>query len=63
LGSLVEACEVAEVMTFMLTRPRGVTIRNVVARPANFDLQGPKRGAFHLTHSPFSAVFVSDLGF
>jgi ribitol 2-dehydrogenase len=30
--------EVAEVIMFMLTRPRGMTIRDVVMMPANFDL-------------------------
>ena len=37
-GSLVEASEVAEVVIFMLTRPRGMTIRDVVILPTNFDL-------------------------
>ena len=37
-GSLLEAREVAEVVTFMLTRPRGMTIRDVVMMPTNFDL-------------------------
>lgn len=37
-GSLIEACEVAEVVMFMLTRPRGMTIRDVVMMPTNFDL-------------------------
>jgi len=37
-GSLLEASEVAEVVTFMLTRPRGMTIRDVVMLPTNFDL-------------------------
>lgn len=37
-GSLIEAAEVAEVLLFMLTRPRGVTIRDVVLMPTNFDL-------------------------
>jgi ribitol 2-dehydrogenase len=37
-GSLIEAGEVAEVVMFMLTRPRGVTIRDVVVMPTNFDL-------------------------
>jgi ribitol 2-dehydrogenase len=37
-GSLLEAKEVAEVVTFMLTRPRGMTIRDVVMMPTNFDL-------------------------
>ena len=37
-GSLVEASEIAEVIVFMLTRPRGMTIRDVVMMPSNFDL-------------------------
>lgn len=37
-GSLIEAAEVAEVVIFMLTRPRGMTIRDVVMLPSNFDL-------------------------
>jgi len=37
-GSLLEAAEVAEVVMFMLTRPRGMTIRDVVMLPTNFDL-------------------------
>ncbi|MEY5100815.1 MAG: hypothetical protein RJA36_3534 [Pseudomonadota bacterium] len=37
-GSLLEAREVAEVVLFMLTRPRGMTIRDVVMMPTNFDL-------------------------
>jgi len=37
-GSLLEAREVAEVVIFMLTRPRGMTIRDVVMLPTNFDL-------------------------
>ena len=37
-GSLLEASEVANVVTFMLTRPRGMTIRDVVMMPSNFDL-------------------------
>ena len=37
-GSLIEPAEVAEVITFMLTRPRGMTIRDVVMLPTNFDL-------------------------
>ncbi len=38
LGSLLEAGEVANVVMFMLTRPRGMTIRDVVMMPTNFDL-------------------------
>jgi ribitol 2-dehydrogenase len=37
-GSLLDPAEVAEVITFMLTRPRGMTIRDVVLMPSNFDL-------------------------
>ncbi|MGB2064203.1 MAG: SDR family oxidoreductase, partial [Marinomonas gallaica] len=37
-GSLVEASEIAEIILFMLTRPRGMTIRDVVVMPTNFDL-------------------------
>lgn len=37
-GSLVEASEVGEVIVFMLTRPRHVTIRDVVMMPSQFDL-------------------------
>jgi ribitol 2-dehydrogenase len=37
-GSLVEPAEVAEVLLFMLTRPRHMTIRDVVLLPTNFDL-------------------------
>jgi ribitol 2-dehydrogenase len=37
-GSLIEASEVGQVILFMLTRPRGITIRDVVMLPTNFDL-------------------------
>lgn len=37
-GSLLEASEVADVVIFMLTRPRGMTIRDVVMMPTHFDL-------------------------
>lgn len=37
-GGLLDPAEVAEVVTFMLTRPRGMTIRDVVMLPTNFDL-------------------------
>lgn len=37
-GSLIAASEVADVVMFMLTRPRNVTIRDVVIMPTNFDL-------------------------
>jgi len=37
-GSLIEATEVADTLMFMLTRPRNVTIRDVVIMPSGFDL-------------------------
>jgi len=37
-GSLIEPGEVAEVIMFMLTRQRGLTIRDVIMMPSNFDL-------------------------
>ncbi len=37
-GSLLDAAEVGEVVVFMLTRPRGMTIRDVVMMPTHFDL-------------------------
>jgi ribitol 2-dehydrogenase len=37
-GSLLEASEIAEVLMFMLTRQRGMTIRDVIVMPTNFDL-------------------------
>ncbi|MBS7808476.1 SDR family oxidoreductase [Variovorax sp. PCZ-1] len=37
-GSLLDASEVAQVILFMLTRPRGMTIRDVVMMPTHFDL-------------------------
>ena len=37
-GSLIEASEVANVVLFMLTRPRGMTIRDVVMMPTHFAL-------------------------
>jgi ribitol 2-dehydrogenase len=37
-GSLVEAEEIGQVILFMLTRPRHMTIRDVVLMPTNFDL-------------------------
>ena len=37
-GSLLEAREIGETILFMLTRPRGVTIRDVIIMPSNFDL-------------------------
>lgn len=37
-GSLLEPREVAQVVMFMLTRPRGMTIRDVVMLPTHFDL-------------------------
>ncbi|MBV5347049.1 SDR family oxidoreductase [bacterium] len=37
-GSLLEAAQVADVVLFMLTRARGMTIRDVVMMPSQFDL-------------------------
>jgi ribitol 2-dehydrogenase len=37
-GSLMEPKEVADAIMFMLTRPRNVTIRDVVVLPTNFDI-------------------------
>ena len=37
-GSLIEPTEVADAIIFMLTRPRNVTIRDVVVLPTNFDI-------------------------
>lgn len=37
-GSLLEAEEIGNVIIFMLTRPRNMTIRDVVMMPTNFDL-------------------------
>lgn len=37
-GSLIEPSEVADAVMFMLTRPRNVTIRDVIVLPTNFDI-------------------------
>lgn len=37
-GSLIEPSDVAEAIIFMLTRPRNVTIRDMVVLPTNFDV-------------------------
>ena len=37
-GSLMQPEEVAEAVLFMLTRPRGVTIRDLVILPSSVDL-------------------------
>lgn len=37
-GSLIEPSEVAEALLFMLTRPRNVTIRDIVILPASQDI-------------------------
>jgi ribitol 2-dehydrogenase len=37
-GALIEPKEVAEAVLFMLTRPRNVTIRDIVVLPSNFDI-------------------------
>ena len=37
-GALIEPRDVAEAVLFMLTRPRNVTIRDVVILPGSFDI-------------------------
>ena len=37
-GALMAASEIAEAVVFMLTRPRTVTIRDVIILPASFDI-------------------------
>jgi ribitol 2-dehydrogenase len=37
-GALIEPSEVADAIMFMLTRPRNVTIRDMVVLPTNFDI-------------------------
>ena len=37
-GSLIEPSEVADAIIFMLTRPRNVTIRDMIVLPTNFDI-------------------------
>jgi ribitol 2-dehydrogenase len=37
-GSLIEPAEVADAVMYMLTRPRNVTIRDMVVLPTNFDI-------------------------
>jgi len=37
-GSIIEAAEVADAIVYMLTRPRNVTIRDMVIIPSRFDL-------------------------
>ena len=37
-GSLIEPAEVADAVMFMLTRPRNVTIRDMIVLPTNFDI-------------------------
>lgn len=37
-GSLIEPSEVADGIVFMLTRPRNVTIRDMIVLPTNFDI-------------------------
>ena len=38
LGSLMEPTEVSEAVMFMLSRPRNVTIRDMIVLPTNFDI-------------------------
>ena len=37
-GRMVEPTEVAEAVLYMLTRPRNVTIRDIIVLPTNFDI-------------------------
>lgn len=37
-GSLIEPSEVADAIVFMLSRPRNVTIRDMIVLPTNFDI-------------------------
>lgn len=37
-GSIIEPTEVADAIMYMLTRPRNVTIRDMVVLPSNFDM-------------------------
>ena len=37
-GSLIEPSEVSDAIMFMLTRPRNVTIRDIIVLPTNFDI-------------------------
>ncbi|MFQ1701596.1 SDR family oxidoreductase [Loktanella agnita] len=37
-GALMETQEVSDAMIFMLTRPRNVTIRDMIVLPSNFDI-------------------------
>jgi ribitol 2-dehydrogenase len=37
-GSLIEPTEVSDAVLFMLTRPRNVTIRDIIVLPTNFDI-------------------------
>ena len=37
-GSLIEPQEVSDALMFMLTRPRNVTIRDMIVLPSNFDI-------------------------
>lgn len=37
-GSLIEPDEVADAIIYMLTRPRNITIRDMVVLPSNFDI-------------------------
>lgn len=37
-GALIEPVEIAEAVHFMLTRPRNVTVRDLVILPASFDI-------------------------
>ena len=41
-GGFIEAGDVAEAVLFMVTRPRNVTIRDLVILPQRFDLLAPR---------------------
>ncbi len=37
-GSLIEPTEVSDAVMYMVTRPRNVTIRDIIVLPTNFDM-------------------------
>ena len=37
-GSLLEPAEIADAVIYMLSRPRNVTIRDMIVLPTNFDI-------------------------
>lgn len=38
VGALIEPTEISDALMFMLTRPRNVTIRDMIVLPSNFDI-------------------------